>query len=120
MSNKRITEIEQQMAHLEWLKAQNKRSYRNTLEKTRVMHQNDIILKMAVDANSEKAGWMKSIIKDELSKPLVLSDQELYEFTKKVERDRAMLNKVNVPLVSTFPSFFDICIIRELRTICDQ
>ena len=95
MSSKRITELEQQMAHLEWKKAQNERAYRHTLEKTRVMHQNDIILKMSVDNNSEKAAWMKSVIKDELSKPLVLSDPEMHTFTQKVERDQAMLNKVN-------------------------
>lgn len=94
MSSKRITELEQQMAHLEWKKAQNERAYRQTMEKTRVMHQNDIILKMSVDNNSEKAAWMKSVIRDELSKPLVLSDAEMFALTKRIERDQIMLNKV--------------------------
>mmetsp|Transcript_9033 Transcript_9033/g.13575 ORF Transcript_9033/g.13575 Transcript_9033/m.13575 type:complete len:154 (+) Transcript_9033:142-603(+) len=91
MSNKRITEIEQQMAHLAWLKAQNERAYRNTMEKTRVMHQNDIILKMSVDNNSEKASWMASVIKDELSRPLVLTDAEMHAMKMKSERESKML-----------------------------
>jgi disulfide oxidoreductase YuzD len=92
--SKRYVEIEQQMAHLEWLKAQNERAYRNTMEKTRVMHQNDIILKMSVDHNSERASWMASVIKDELSKPLVLSDAEVFEMSKRREGDSLRLNKV--------------------------
>jgi bifunctional ADP-heptose synthase (sugar kinase/adenylyltransferase) len=102
MSSRRITELEQQMAHLEWKKAQNERAYRQTMEKTRVMHQNDIILKMSVDNNSEKAAWMKSVIRDELSKPLVLSDAEMFALTNRIERDQTMLKKVryNVDLLT--------------------
>jgi disulfide oxidoreductase YuzD len=91
---KRLTEIEQQMAHLEWLKAQNERAYRNTLAKTRIMHQNDIILKMSVDHNSERAEWMASVIKDELSKPLVLSDAEIHQARRKRVEDQKKLSKV--------------------------
>lgn len=100
----RITEIEQQMAHLEWLKAQNERAYRNTLEKTKVMHQNDIILKMSVDNNNERTLWMSSVIKDELSKPLVLSDSEIYQSRKKIEQDNIKLTKV-IFLSFLFPFF---------------
>lgn len=92
--SRRVTEIEQQMAHLEWLKAQNERAYRNTLEKTKVMQQNDIVLKMSVDHNNERAVWMTSVIRDELSKPLVLSDAEIYQSRKKAEQDHIKLTKV--------------------------
>mmetsp|Transcript_3833 Transcript_3833/g.3798 ORF Transcript_3833/g.3798 Transcript_3833/m.3798 type:complete len:155 (-) Transcript_3833:39-503(-) len=91
--SRRITEIEQQMAHLEWLKAQNERAYRNTLEKTKVMHQNDIILKMSVDNNNERTLWMSSVIKDELTKPLVLSDAEIVQSKKKIQENNLKLTK---------------------------
>ena len=105
--SRRVTEIEQQMAHLEWLKAQNERAYRNTLEKTKVMHQNDIILKMSVDYNNERAIWMSSVIKDELNKPLVLSDAELHQSRRKYEQDNEKLTKVQyIPFFSLTHFFF--------------
>mmetsp|Transcript_7555 Transcript_7555/g.12700 ORF Transcript_7555/g.12700 Transcript_7555/m.12700 type:complete len:170 (-) Transcript_7555:196-705(-) len=78
----REIEIEQQIAHLQWLKNQNERSYQKTMQKTRVIQQNDQILKIAVDKNNEKFVRMKNVIKDELSKPLVLTDAESYELEK--------------------------------------
>lgn len=78
----REVEIEQQIAHLQWLKNQNERSYKKSLQKTRVTQQNDQILKIAVDKNNEKFVRMKNVIKDELSKPLVLTDAESYELEK--------------------------------------
>ena len=79
----REVEIEQQIAHLQWLKNQNERKYKKTMEKTRITQQNDQILKIAVDQNNEKFTRMKHVIKDELSKPLVLSDAESFELEKK-------------------------------------
>lgn len=78
----REIEIEQQIAHLQWLKSQNERSYRKTMQKTRVTRQNDKILKIAVDKNNEKFVRMKNVIKDELSKPLVLTDAESHALEK--------------------------------------
>lgn len=104
--SRRITEIEQQMAHLEWLKAQNERAYRNTLEKTKVMHQNDIILKMSVDNNNERTLWMSSVIKDELTKPLVLSDAEIVQSKKKIQENNLKLTKVSFLFFLFFSSLF--------------
>jgi disulfide oxidoreductase YuzD len=117
--SKRVTEIEQQMAHLEWLKAQNERAYRNTLTKTRVMHQNDIILKMSVDHNSERAEWMTSVIKDELSKPLVLSDAEILHARKKREGDNVKITKVcsDLPPVSLFCSDLSLSLFSREQNI---
>jgi hypothetical protein len=52
------------------------------MQKTRVTQQNDQILKIAVDKNNEKFVRMKNVIKDELSKPLVLTDAESFELEK--------------------------------------
>lgn len=79
MSNKRITELEQQVAHLQWLKGQNERSIKSALERTKVLQQNDVLLKMSSNVQGERASWKSAVIKDELSKPLVLTDEEFFK-----------------------------------------
>ena len=91
----REVEIEQQIAHLQWLKNQNERSYKKTMQKTRVTQQNDEILKIAVDKNNEKFVRMKNVIKDELSKPLVLTDAESFELEKRTLNRHEYFEKVN-------------------------
>lgn len=88
MPTKRITELEQQVAHLQWLKNQNERSIKGALERTKVLQQNDVLLKMSTNPQSERASWKAAVIRDELSKPLVLTDEEFY----KMEMD-AIVNK---------------------------
>jgi hypothetical protein len=90
----REIEIEQQIAHLQWLKNQNERSYKKTMQKTRVTQQNDQILKIAVDKNNEKFVRMKNVIKDELSKPFVLTDAEAYELEKQNLKRHEYFEKV--------------------------
>lgn len=92
----REIEIEQQIAHLQWLKNQNERSYQKTMQKTRVIQKNDQILKIAVDKNNEKFVRMKNVIKDELSKPLVLSDAEAYSLEKQNLKRHEYFEKVHI------------------------
>lgn len=90
----RVRDIEQQIAHLKWLKMQNEVSIRSSLERTKAMQRNDIISKMAVDAQREHSEWKVSIIRDEIVKPLVLNDEELYRMNLIDQRDRQRLQKV--------------------------
>jgi hypothetical protein len=98
MSQKRKTdreiEIEQQIAHLQWLKNQNERSYQKTMQKTRTVQKNDQILKISVDKNNDKFIRMKNVIKDELSKPLVLTDAESFELERQNLRRHEYFEKV--------------------------
>jgi len=74
----RAREIEQQLAQLRWRKSQNERTIRNYLETTKVMKQKDTILGLTVDQSAERMHWLDSVVRDELSRPLVLTDAELH------------------------------------------
>ena len=73
---------------------QNERAIRNSLEATKVLKQKDTILGLAVDQSSEKTLWMSSIVRDELSRPLVVSDSELHKVQSEDERTKRRLRKV--------------------------
>jgi len=79
----RVTDIEQQLAHLRWKRIQNERKIRNGLNVTKSMKEKDTILQMSIDHAGEKAMWMTSVVRDELTRPLVLSDEEMF----KLQRD---------------------------------
>lgn len=72
---------------------QNERAIRNSLEATKVLKQKDTILGLAVDQSSEKTLWMSSIVRDELSRPLVVSDSELHKVQSEDERTKRRLRK---------------------------
>jgi hypothetical protein len=79
MQRPRVVDIEQQIAHLRWRKQQNERSIRNSLEATKVLKQKDTILGITVDQSAERSIWTNSIIRDELSRPLIVTDAELHQ-----------------------------------------
>lgn len=115
MGDSRLQDIEQQIAHLRWLKMQNERSIKTTLLRSRVLQKNDMILKMSADATAERSVWKTSVIRDELSKPLVLSDNEVYNIRiedelarerdrKTHERQLASIQKVEKDLMKKWES----------------
>ena len=81
----RKAELEQQLAYLRWCRLSNERQIRNDLEVSRVMQQNDTVLKLSVDHAAERSKWMHDVIKDEISRPLVLSDAEIHKIQKESE-----------------------------------
>ena len=89
MQKPRVTDIEQQIAQLRWRRQQNERSIRSALEATKVLKQKDTILGITVDYSAEKSMWTNSIVRDELSRPLIVTDQELHQ----IEYDEAKIKK---------------------------
>lgn len=85
----RAVDIEQQIAQLRWRRQQNERSIRSALEATKVLKQKDTILGITVDYSAEKSMWTNSIVRDELSRPLIVSDEELHH----IEHDEAKIKK---------------------------
>lgn len=73
----RIQSIEEQLAHLRWKRMQNERKIRHGINTTKSMKEKDTILNLSIDNAGERATWMTSVIKDELSRPLVLSDEQM-------------------------------------------
>jgi hypothetical protein len=85
----RAIDIEQQIAQLRWRRQQNERQIRSALEATKVLKQKDTILGITVDYSAEKSMWTNSIVRDELSRPLIVSDEELHH----IEYEEAKIKK---------------------------
>lgn len=98
----RAREIEQQLAQLRWRRMQNERNIRNYLEATKVMKQKDTILGLTIDQSAERMQWLDSIVRDELTRPLVISDEELHRVQSEENKMKKRLHKVNYRLVSYF------------------
>ena len=70
--------LEEQIAYLRWCRMQNERQIRTSLELTRSLQERDEILRVSHNKSTANTEWMHSVIEDELSKPLVLSDAEMH------------------------------------------
>ena len=77
MSAARFNDLEQQLAYLRWMRWQNERSIREKLVVGKSMKEKDTLLKMSIDHAGERAMWMTSVVRDELSRPLVLVDDDM-------------------------------------------
>jgi hypothetical protein len=71
-------DFEQQLAQLRWRRNQNERLIREALEATKVLKQKDTILGLTADQSVDKSLWMTQVLRDELSRPLIISDEELH------------------------------------------
>ena len=87
----RKTDLSQQLAHLRWKRMQNERSIRSGIEATRSAQKNNAIVRLAENREEEKTLWMQSVIKDELQRPLVLSDEDVVKIHNE---DIAVRNKL--------------------------
>jgi len=85
----RAIDIEQQIAQLRWRRQQNERQIRSALETTKILKQKDTILGITVDYSAEKSVWTNAIVRDELSRPLIVSDEELH----RIEADDAKVKR---------------------------
>ena len=94
MQKPRIVDIEQQIAHLRWRRQQNERAIRNSIESSKVLKQKDVILGLSVDQSTEKSMWTSSIVKDELTRPLIVADSELHQIEYDENKIKQRLLKV--------------------------
>lgn len=90
----RAREIEQQLAQLRWRRMQNERNIRNYLEATKVMKQKDTILGLTIDQSAERMQWLDSVVRDELTRPLVITDEELHKVQLEESKMKRRLEKV--------------------------
>jgi len=106
-NSKRILEIEQQIAQLQWQRKQNDRLIQQSLESTKSLKQKDSVIQISVNNLSEKALWQNSVINDELSRPLVLSDQQMNEFLKYERITKEKLQKVKYIYIFIYNTSYD-------------
>jgi hypothetical protein len=57
---------------------QNERQIRHALEATKSLQQKDELMNVSMDQGSERSLWMASVIRDEISRPLVITDEEMH------------------------------------------
>ena len=70
--------LEEQIAFMRWRRMQNERKIRSSLEQTRSLQTKDELMRVSQDIGASKGEWMASVITDELSRPLVISDEEIH------------------------------------------
>ena len=70
---------------------QNERQIRTSLELTRSLQERDEILRVSHNKSTANTEWMHSVIEDELSKPLVLSDAEMHYLQESEARTKKQL-----------------------------
>lgn len=57
------------------------------------MKQKDTILGLTIDQSAERMQWLDSIVRDELTRPLVLSDEELHRVQFEENKMKKRLHK---------------------------
>ena len=87
---RRSKEIEEQLAHVRWLKLQNERAIQKSLQNTKLMEQNDKIVDISSNHASERSSWVNSVIMSELAKPLVLPDDAIHRIYSEDARTRQL------------------------------
>ena len=90
----RITEIEQQLAQLGWQRKRNERLIRMGLESTKMLKQKDSVLQISVNNAFEKSEWQRAVIRDEMSRPLVLSEAECIQILRNERVAKGSIIKV--------------------------
>lgn len=93
--SKRTKEIEEQLAHVRWLKLQNERAIQTSLQSTKLMEQNDKIVDISSNHASERSSWVQSVIKSEMGKPLVIPDGDINRIYAEDERLRRLAEDVS-------------------------
>ena len=104
----RLNEIKQQIAQLEWQRKQNDRLIKLGLESSKSLKAKDAVIQISLNNFAEKSTWQNAVIRDELSRPLVLSDQEMGQLLKQERISKERLQKyyetkhsATVKLIST-------------------
>jgi len=91
---RRIKDIEQQIAQLRWERSQKERLIKSALETTKSLKTKDAIFQLSIDHAGEKALWQTAVVKDELSRPLVLSDSDMHKIQFEETLQKEKVNQV--------------------------
>ena len=85
--------LEEQIAFVRWRRMQNERKIRQSLETTKSLQQKDELMCVSMDQGSERSMWMTSVIRDELSRPLVITDEELHRLQESEAKTKKKLRQ---------------------------
>ena len=112
----RAIEIEQQLAQLRWRRMQNERAIKSYLEATKVMKQKDTILGLTIDMSAERMTWLDGVVRDELARPLVLTDSEVHNVEANEDKVKKRLLKYSQQQLGNLQKLEDLIESRNPRT----
>jgi hypothetical protein len=95
--------LEEQIAFVRWRRMQNERQIRTFLETTKILTHRDELMCVSMDQGRERSMWMTSVIKDELSRPLVITDEEMHrlqESEAKVKKKLCQFTQVKLGTIA--------------------
>lgn len=91
---------------------QNDREIKKSILVSKALRQKDAVLTISADKATEKFLWTHSVVRDEVQRPLVISDEELYNLQAEEARSKQRLQKVlllpflKLPIVTLY---FAVC-----------
>jgi hypothetical protein len=92
----RAREVEQQIAYLRWKRMQNDREIKKAITVSRALKKKDAVLNYSTDKSTERFMWANSVVRDELQRPLVISDAELHYLQHEEVKAKKKLEKVRL------------------------
>ena len=93
--SKREIQIKQKLAHLQWKKMRTENQMQNMMHTSKRLHERDTMMKIANNRGYEKQKWMDYIIKDELNKPLEVTDKWMESLTSEKVKDKQRARTVS-------------------------
>ena len=96
----RARELEEQVEFLRWTRIQKDNAIKKAVEHSLNLHERDSMLHLISSQETDRILWRRSVIEDEMSRPLVLKDEELVELKKFDQKQTKKFSSVSI--VQTF------------------
>ena len=78
LPSQRISDIEKQLAYLQWAKLRNERAIKQSLENSKIAKEKDTIMKVLSETAPMKNSWRADVLNDEFTKPLQLTNEQYW------------------------------------------
>ncbi len=75
---------------------QNDREIKKSIVVSKALKQKDAMLTLSRNKTGEQSTWIHSVVRDELQRPLVITDQELYHLQSEEAKSKTRLEKVRM------------------------
>ncbi|CAM9828137.1 unnamed protein product [Ectocarpus sp. 13 AM-2016] len=78
-----LSDLHTKLAHIQWRRHANDKSIRKALETTKRLQERDMMLQLSVDREGERARWTEAIVRDELARPVEISEMFLKDWEQR-------------------------------------
>ncbi|CAM9954212.1 unnamed protein product [Ectocarpus fasciculatus] len=96
-----LSDLHTKLAHIQWRRHANDKSIRKALETTKRLQERDMMLQLSVDREGERARWTEAIVRDELARPVEISEMFLKDWERREgETQKRQLKETKLHLKS--------------------